>query len=332
MVEMQSSISDALKKLKGRFLGKPKPTLPAEEKVKTPSAAPKPINLDRKAIPQEVRDIVKDLKNSPTFGVSGLSSSQSINWEAGLKPGASLEGKGSFGAFIRVPEGSLIPDSKPGSYPDGVGVKYGKLSKEELSLLKTAGEAGIGPKFIGAKYVRQQLPEEQYGKTVHIGAIAMSNVEGRQISKIKAKGEELSKIKDDYLKATAKLHLAGIAHNDMHGGNAIHDGRKVTFVDFGLGQQNWKAALSEAVGIFSGSNYQSLVKVEDKNPEFEKMKNNFYNRFLPLLESKGFDKFDQADLMGAGIRNPDSFYKEKLFGKMSDSVAKELLSELYHGV
>ena len=60
---------------------------------------------------------------------------------------------------------------------------------------------------------------------------------------------------ESYVSARKKMHLKGIAHNDAHEGNFMYDfkSKKGTLIDFGLAQDNPKAALKEAIGMVTGN-------------------------------------------------------------------------------
>lgn len=142
---------------------------------------------------------------------------------------------------------------------DGVFVKRGGLSTREASILRKAGEAGLGPKLVAADTNGIDVARNRPGAHVEIrkGRIAMTEVPGLPLEEYSWSGRVpdgkggTQSIYDAYWKGMSQLHRIGIAHNDGHSGNIFIDGGgKVRWVDFGLSQDSPRAALAEAMGVF----------------------------------------------------------------------------------
>lgn len=253
--------------------------------------------------------------------VDGGKPAAKVNWKAGIGQGAEFKGRGSFGAFVEIPAKNLAKGMGK-SYPGGVGVKYGKISDREVEVLSKVGKLGVGPKLIAARLDPTTLPNKIAGATVRLGAVAMGVVPGQQLNNMK----ETPETKAAYVKALKKLHLAGVAHGDAAGRNSMFHNGKVRFVDFGLAQVSYKAALAEAIGAVTGSTHTFIGYPPNK------LKENFNKGVEPLLKKQGFSDWEISEIKAAGIRNSDSFYTRGAFGKMTDDQAKMLLTVFYKGI
>jgi hypothetical protein len=132
---------------------------------------------------------------------------------------------------------------------DGNAVKRGNIGYEEAQIIDKVGKVDLGPRMLAADLDGIGL---QPGTAK--GRVAMTVVPGSPIGN-KAGNKPIGRtgkvVADAYWEARAKLHKMGVAHNDMHIENVFID-RKGTgrFVDMGLAQDNPKAALAEAMGVF----------------------------------------------------------------------------------
>ena len=160
-----------------------------------------------------------------------------IDWDETVRNGKQI-GEGSFGTVMRV---------------GNVAHKRGEVGAEEANIIKRVGEAGIGPRLLGAEISTKK--REGYGVDLHNGRIAMSIVPGKEMGEVASVNKFSGKnAADVYWKAMADLHRLGIAHNDAHPHNLLVDDKgKGRWVDMGLAQQSPKAALAEALGSFSST-------------------------------------------------------------------------------
>ena len=105
------------------------------------------------------------------------------------------------------------------------------IMESEVKLAKVAGEVGFGPKVIAAK-------ENTLIMEVAKGKPLMDKYVNAGPLGITVKQKELSRDdKAQILTAMAKMHTAGVAHNDMHLGNTFTTGKGAEFIDFGTAQQ-----------------------------------------------------------------------------------------------
>lgn len=172
--------------------------------------------------------------------------SESYNgWADSSKPTAKEAGLGSFASVI--------------SNPNGEYVKRGVVTENEVRILEKVGRKDLGPGLIAADLDGKIKTEghEDLESVKHLGLrqgrIAMTRVPGKDLDLLGSLPEDQiagKKAADVYWQAMAELHRLGIAHNDAHPGNLkIGDKTgKGRWVDFGLSQDNPKAALAEALG------------------------------------------------------------------------------------
>lgn len=181
----------------------------------------------------------------------GVVKADSVNWSAGVGKGYQFVDSGVFGAFVTVPPERLAKGLED-KFPDGVGVKYGRVKPREVELLQRVGETGAGPKLIAARL------DGEYK-----GMVAMERVPGEQLRKVYRDGTmKFEDISDAYVKAISKLHREGIAHNDAHFGNAIlQPNGKIKFVDFGQSDTRASSILNEIEKIID-TRWGSIFQVQ----------------------------------------------------------------------
>ena len=239
-------------------------------------------------------------------------------------------------------------------------VKRGELGKKEIDILKKAGENGIGPRLICGELDSKRRIETFASIDTFYGRVAMEKVKGFEISSpLLPNGlkERTGKTTGDiYWETRARLHRMGIAHNDLHGRNVIVDPLKGTskLVDFGLAQDNPRAALSEALSAIvktsvlprgsvvtgglnkdvqaanlplSGLSYPD----QDQPANLRKMYSNL-NRVKKTMKGMGMSDNEIADVMSSGIRNAESFYNKGAWGKLTNQKAMEIINTLYDGI
>jgi tRNA A-37 threonylcarbamoyl transferase component Bud32 len=272
-------------------------------------------------------------------------------WGNSLKKGAKLLGEGAYGTAI-VDKNDVV-------------VKRGTVGENEAKLIDRIGKVDLGPKLIAAQY-----DGPGYERGTHDGRIAMTRVPGSPIGKKKGDdpvGKTGKVVSDVYWEARAKLHRMGIAHNDMHIENVFIDrngnGR---FVDMGLAQAGPKAALAEAMGVFTrvpqgairrgGSDagdwqvrrWDGTAGKEMVNAEMSTssaVKAEFARRFptaarvlenkekaIKKLKSFGLTDQDVADVISHGIRKREKSFNERGMGKLTDAQARQVIEVLYDGI
>ena len=287
---------------------------PSAEPTAKPPATPQAISnpsIYTKQARIEMDRILREVnKAAVPIKVKGTEFAGNIDWVAAAGSGAKRLGKpGAYGAFVVVPEDKLFKFGIKGSFPDGVGVKGGKIGENEAQIIKKAGAAGLGPKLIAAQLGDKMATE----KNVRAGVIAMSVVPGKDMFSnagginSKVNGIEIG---DAFWRARKDLHMMGIAHNDMHPGNIMLDNKgKVRFVDFGLAMDNKKAALAEAIGAASGSDWQVTRWSQlgtgyggsSAAPAFRKIENN-WSRVKAEMKQDGLSDNEIGRIANTGLR------------------------------
>jgi hypothetical protein len=207
------------------------------------------------------------------------------------RPGNVKLGEGAMGAAYRT-EGP----------PPGV-VKEGAIGEQEAAALRRLKGTGRAPEFHGA-VVSSQMKEVGYGLGGHVregrGYLGMSEAKGMPAVKLGPSSE----LMNEYVRTRRDIHLRGVAHNDMHGGNFFFDQKtgRGQLVDFGLAQISYKAALVEAInttnGDFQAERMVSRNRHEPSEALFRLRQNT--PRVERVLQRRGVDV---EALHAMGIRN-----------------------------
>ena len=328
----------------------------AKSPTKAPSGAPKPkavtyqnlSNYGKIAIEKVQQNLDAVNRATKAIAVKGAEFAGNINWNAIAESGARRLGQpGAYGAFVTVPVANLFKFGIKGDYPKGVGVKGGKIGINEASIIKKVGEAGLGPRLVAAK-----LSSNLDGsKKVHLnGLLAMSKVSGKDFASFNSPQDKVNgvEIASAFWKARKELHQIGVAHNDMHHANVLIDSRgKVKFVDFGLAQDNRKAALAEAIGAATGSDWQvnrweKLGGKEAENfgfkgyrtaPEYDRIKRNWEDLKVQM-QKDGLTSAEISSIGATGLRRDDSEYSQGAWKSpvLTDSRVAKYIDMLYEGV
>lgn len=274
---------------------------------------------------------------SPEKTVSGKATD--YDWEINARTGDNGR-RGGFGSVL---------------YQGDTVVKRGDIGAKELEIIRKAGEAGIGPQLI---YGEIGARKERFGSIdIHSGRVAMTRVPGTEIGEFTNFKEKVgdSTVGDTFWRARASLHRLGIAHNDSHGGNIIVDSHGVPrFVDFGLSQDNPKAALSEAFGgivnktvLPLGATIQgglrkdiqaTQVKVSGIGAPASERPDSLSRIYSNLttvkthLKKLGLSNDEIAQVMASGTRNPESFYNKGAWGKLTNEESQKIIGMLYDGI
>lgn len=178
-------------------------------------------------------------------GIKGYDPVKNFN-----SPDSKVMGKGGMGE-VKETDG----------HPPGV-VKKGSIGEYEAKALKVLEKTGVAPTLYGQKLI-EKPGELEYGLGTHVkaatGYLGMSKVPGKpsegQMEDLNSyrRGDrpKMEDMANAYLSTRATIHRAGVAHNDLHGGNFFYDpdSKKGYLVDFGLSQINPRAALMEGLGL-----------------------------------------------------------------------------------
>ena len=290
---------------------------------------------------QDAKDFDSDFKPTQTLG------NKKYDWSESYGPGTKELGSGSFGQVMKT------------KGPPPLAVKRGEVGKDEAALIDKVGKADLGPKLVSGQVSVSKFAKPD--ETIHAGRLAMTIVPGRDLNDRKAE-ERVGNttVGDAFWKARGDLHRLGVAHNDMHPGNVFVDSKgKGRFVDMGMAQNNPKAALSEAMGAFEPhkewnvptrvndigepdrgdwqvKRFKDMTGVRSKFPSdapetYRKINSNridLENR----MRRDGLSNEEIGQVMGSGIRNKESVYKDGVWTKISDEQAKSYIDDLYKGV
>jgi tRNA A-37 threonylcarbamoyl transferase component Bud32 len=136
--------------------------------------------------------------------------------------------------------------------------KVGQISEEEALLTKEIGDLGVGPKVYGYRIGKSWNSE--------LGVMVLERMKGKPISKLDPDKDYdspgMDEARESYWAARAKLHRAGIAHQDMHDDNVMMNGKRVRIIDFGLAKKSYGLALVEASQVF-GSKFFAFKEAAD---------------------------------------------------------------------
>jgi len=237
-----------------------------------------------------------------------------------------LLAKGAFGAAYRT-DGP----------PPGV-IKQGKIGEHEAEVWQKLQSTGRVPEFHGA-VVSPNMRVVGAGYGGHVkegqGYLGIGEAKGVPVGQYNPRSAaEKNKVLEEYIRTRRDIHLAGVAHNDMHGNNVFYDKAtgRMQAIDFGLAQPSYKAALMEAFGTNQGDwqseRFIGRYKASGgEAPAYYRFRRNQerVNRALEELD------IDTNRMRGMGIRNKPEHIDRVLDG-MSETAAKAYVEMLYDGV
>jgi hypothetical protein len=296
------------------------------------------------------RDDASDFDSSFKVGGTVKGSKDQIDWSDSVGKGVKI-GEGSFGTVLLV-------KGNP-----GYAVKRGLVSTTEAEITQILGKAGLGPKLIYGEIAKGRAKADG-GVYIINGRIAMSRVPGEDYGNFSKASDKVGKttIGDAYWYLRSQVHKLGVAHNDAHSGNVLIDKNgKSRFVDMGLSQKSSKAALSEALGVFTnkgllpkGSTFD-LSKIKpmtsgDYNAKFDpqmgvhkglvkdsapqnllKMRDNL-PRVYDALRKYGLTDNQITGMIVTQVRQPLPSYEKGPWAKITNKDAAKVIDILYDGV
>jgi hypothetical protein len=291
----------------------------------------------------ELRKIDEKIESKTTAQMGD----SNFNWNRSLTKDAERLGSGSYGTAIKD--------------PNNVVVKRGEIGQNEAAIMQKAHELGLAPKV----YAAQLDGPGNFDRNNRIGRMAMDLADGEPIGVRESKVVEKA-----YWGARAALHRGGIAHNDMHTQNVfVNKDGKGMFVDMGLAQDSPKAALAEAMGVFTKVPTGAVAKggagrggdgdwqvrrwtniggedfaVADRSGD-ERSVNYLLNRYptaykvyankqkaIKKLRSFGLSNQDVAEVMRHGIRSEEYSFEQGAMGKLTNDQALQVINSLYNGI
>ena len=205
-------------------------------------------------------------------------------------------GEGAYGAVKETAEGTVI--------------KEGFIGKNEIAVQQRLDGVDGVPKVIDHAYTSAP---QQGRNGDRKGFVEMEKARGKDLMSQQmkldnpaVKGDNATKIQNEYLRLRADIHRRGVAHGDMHEGNVTWDGKKMGVIDFGLSKTGYKAALNEALGTFS----------TDLRAAF-------------ALDGFGRDGANRA--RAGQLERKIEQIRKKAGGAITEKRAQQLIEELYDG-
>jgi serine/threonine protein kinase len=227
-------------------------------------------------------------------------------------------------------------------------VKRGFVTRSELKALETLNKTGVTPKLMGQAFEGDWDRKTFSGLTVRRAYLLMEKAPGDVVHKLFYTGRGLTEkqgqnVFELLMAARKKIHLKGVAHQDMHTGNVLLDlkSEKLTVIDFGVARIDFRAALVEALGTGRGkiNQFGQILKPGDhqSQPLFAELnrigktkKTETWKRFqrnrkevLAKLEAEGVEGIAEARIRLL----PRSVSKT-----LTPKRALELIEELYEGI
>jgi hypothetical protein len=297
---------------------------------------------------QDAREFDHDFIPTDKFG-------KDYDWSQSYESGAKGLGSGSYGNVML---------SKP---PPALVVKRGEVSESEVKILEKLNGKDISPKFVSAEVNKYTVMAREGDIEFYEGRIAMTRVPGKAVEDFDdndpAYGTKVGSttLGDAYFLLRRRLHESGVAHNDSHIENVIVDNKgKARFIDFGLSQDDPRAALSEAIGILAdrkllpqgvvlkrvlddfsgdrkGRKYKAYTQpIKDllkggTNTNLEKVVRNRTKVYAELAKL-GLSKDEIAELVVHELNQPISSYNKGAWSKVSKKDAMRIIPLLYEGV
>ena len=244
-------------------------------------------------------------------------------------PSNTLIGKGGMGQAFRT-DGP----------PPGI-IKRGKIGEHEVEVWQKLQGTGRVPEIHGAA-VSKGMKEIGAGYGGHVreanGYLGLGMAKGQTVSSLNRQGnpdrDTRQNVVNEYIRARKDIHLAGVAHNDMHAQNIFYDRTtgKAQLIDFGLAQPTYKAALMEALntnrGDWQAERFLRSYKQSGDSPEALARLSANQARVATKMQREGIDINKVYDM---GIRNKPE-HIDRVLNNMSEAAAEAYLKVLYDGV
>jgi predicted Ser/Thr protein kinase len=297
---------------------------------------------------QDAREFDHAFTSTDKFG-------KDYDWSQSYESGAKSLGAGSFGSVMV---------SKP---PPALVVKRGEVSESEVRILEKLNGKDISPRLVSAEIDKLHRGSREGDIDFYPGRVAMTRVPGKAVEDFNeydpAYGTKVGNttLGDAYFFLRKKLHESGVAHNDAHIQNVIVDDKgKARFIDFGLSQDDPRAALSEAMGILADRRLLPqgvLLKRPLDEHSGDRQGRKFKPYTLPMnellkggtgtnlekivrnrtkvyaeLAKLGLSKDEIAELVVHELNQPISSYNKGAWSKVSKEDAMRIIPLLYEGV
>ena len=312
------------------------------------------LGKDAEAV-QELNDQVQEFISDPNYELGPANRGQEL-------------GEGAFGTVYLSKDGQNV-------------IKDGEIGQEEMKALDLLKDLPEFPTLINANFTdtfkhkssaynnpdqrtsqkrgafdsKYWNPEEESDFDRKFpsarGTYAMSLAAGSDINDVMYEyecdqgedSEECYEIESNFWSTLAKMHKAGVSHNDLHGGNIyVDDDRKANFLDLGLAKVDRLSALMEGLSSLNGNNYQLTMRMEWGNLNNIELKQQLeFNRqkLLATIEEDYADWDDEEDtamleeMLEGGIRLGPDYLKKVYDGlQMDQQQLQEYIDILYEGI
>lgn len=224
--------------------------------------------------------------------------------------------------------------------PPGI-IKRGKIGEHEVEVWQKLQGTGRVPEIHGAA-VSKGMKEIGAGYGGHVreanGYLGLGMAKGQTVSSLNRQGnpdrDTRQNVVNEYIRARKDIHLAGVAHNDMHAQNIFYDRTtgKAQLIDFGLAQPTYKAALMEALntnrGDWQAERFLRNYKQSGDSPEALMRLSANQARVATKMQREGININKVYDM---GIRNKPE-HIDRVLNNMSEAAAEAYLKVLYDGV
>lgn len=275
----------------------------------------------KKAHPTEMSPQDKDQIKMMNDRVSSFVKDPNFNMS--LK--GEMVGEGDYGKVYLSPDGNQV-------------IKEGRIGKNEAQVMNELKDNPNFPSLINAQFKSpfKQSPKESDDLADEInsglaneyaeGTFAMDRMPGVPLHDAvygMSRGQKQDLIRKVF-KARALMHLKGISHNDMHGGNIFYDkdSDKVSILDLGRAQSNPISALLEAFGA-------AREMKDRKNPlgdsqlaydlQDDGILQEFAERRSEILDDPEFD-FGDSGTLGDRLRSGGINNNERMLDAMAQYI------------
>jgi serine/threonine protein kinase len=209
-------------------------------------------------------------------------------------------------------------------------IKKGKIGQHEAEALTRLSGTGLAPSLVSVTPLTNEKLVNRIIFGGHVtsgdGMIQMKEAKGKPLSSQSLSKEQKVEQIDSMMRARARMHLAGIAHNDTHDGNVFYDPKtkRTMFVDFGLSQIGSRHALVEA--LLTNKDSSSRTAFGEDGGQGSVLYRKFQENWGKVVSNLKFDSNDSVEIRTKEADLPPAIRN------LSNSEVKEFLKSLYEGI
>jgi hypothetical protein len=203
-------------------------------------------------------------------------------------------GSGMYGTVKETAEGTVI--------------KKGTIGGNEVDIQKRLADVTGVPKILGVEYSSDPNRDgERKGIIEMEKANGLALIDQTSKSDHNIRGDEASKVLDEYFRVRKDIHTRGVAHGDMHDANMTWNGKTMGLIDFGSSVVSYKEALGEALGTRGVDHGEFFIKYLKQDGAISTKEQKFQSNLARVSKiTQGKD--------------------------ISEQQAKQLITELYNGI